>query len=94
MSNKMTDLINCFKEAKESGSKYIAMYIRVPDAEKQEVIINSRENFDVKLEYYQKTYDEDLYHNAVGDILRIDDFTHGNSFAEIEESLFKGGDNE
>lgn len=89
---KMINLINCFDKANETNSKYIGLAIKIPDADETEIIINPRENFQVKLDYYKKTYDEDLSHNAVGDILQIVGFTYGDSFSEIERDLLKGGE--
>lgn len=90
----MNDLENKFQHAASNNAKYIGVLIRVPDADQPEVIINKNDNFEIKLDYYQKTYDEDLYHKAVGDILQIIDVAYGNSFAEIERNLFEGGENE
>jgi hypothetical protein len=84
---KMEYLKNCFNRAKEIDAGFVGVAVRVPNATEKEIIINGRENLEVKLEYYQKTYDEDLSHKAVGDSLRIVGFTFGNSFAEIQEQL-------
>lgn len=91
--NKKEKLITCFYQAKKNNAKFIGLAIRVPDADQPEVIINPNVNFDVKLDYYLKTYDEKLHHNAVGDFLKIVGFTYGNSFSDIESYLLKGGDN-
>ncbi|MBO1005614.1 hypothetical protein [Pseudogracilibacillus auburnensis] len=87
---KMNDLIKEFEQAAIKNAKYIGVLIRVPDATHPEVIINDKKNFVVKLNYYMKTYDEDLYHNVVGDSLKITDVVYGNSFSEIEMKLLKG----
>lgn len=84
---KMNNLINCFKAAENNNARYIGLAIRVPDAHEPEIIINLSENFEVKLDYYKKMYDEDLSHKAVGDILQIIGFTYGNSFSDIEKEL-------
>lgn len=39
-----------------------ALYITIPGCEKPELIINQRENFEFKLDYYAKTYDDNLEH--------------------------------
>lgn len=83
----MEYLENCFKRAIESNAKFVAVSVRVPNASTNEIIINPRENLEIKLEYYKKSYDEDLYHNAVGDTLRIVGFAFGDSFTEIQEDL-------
>jgi len=84
---KKEHLKNCFSKATELNAKFIGVSIRVPNAPEKEIIINPRENFEEKLNYYQKTYDEDLSHNAVGDILKIVGFTYGDNFAEIQAQL-------
>jgi predicted adenine nucleotide alpha hydrolase (AANH) superfamily ATPase len=84
----MESLENCFKQAAEHGFKYIGVAVRLPNTKEKEVIINPAQNFEAKLEYYQKNYDENLSHKAVGDSLRIVGFTFGNSFGEIKNDLF------
>ena len=56
----MEQLENCFKVAKEKGLPYVGVQISMPDLLKPEVIINPAVNFDAKLEYYKKAYNEDL----------------------------------
>ena len=85
----MEHLENCFKRAVETNAKYVGVAICVPNANEKEIIINPHNNFEAKLEYYKKTYDNELSHNAVGDTLKLVGFTFGNSFAEIEEQLLK-----
>lgn len=89
---KMNNLINCFAAAEKNNAKYIGLAIKVPDANEPEIIINPSKNFEIKLEYYKKTYDEDLLHKTVGDILQITGFTYGDSFSDIEEGLLEGGE--
>ena len=68
--------------AKES--KYVGILVDIVGV--KEVIINSNENFDAKLEYYEKAYNEDLTHkHAVG--IKIVGYTFGDSFAEIQNEL-------
>ncbi|WP_368900593.1 hypothetical protein [Oceanobacillus oncorhynchi] len=87
---KLKELIQCFDKAMKEGARYIGVSICVPDAEENEVIINSSKNFDVKLDYYKKTYDKDLRHNAVGDTLKITNAVYGDTFSAIQNKL-KGG---
>ena len=54
--------------------------------EKPEIIINSKENFEEKLEYYRKAYDENLILRSFNGI-RIIGFTYGDTFENIEEDL-------
>lgn len=70
----MTDLEQCFNEAKKRNAKYIAVRVTVPNCTMPETIINPRENFDEKLNYYKTAYNEDLTLKAFNKI-RIHDFT-------------------
>lgn len=82
----MDNLIKCFEGAKESEVRYIGLKINMDGFAKDEVIINPRENFDTKLEYYKKTYDENLNHKYSKGI-SISGFTFGEDFREIEDDL-------
>lgn len=86
MGLKMKHLINCFEAAKQQKSKYVAVKIHMEGFEKPEIIINSIENFDKKLEYYKNAYDEVLRLKAVPTI-KIIGFTFGNVFESIEKEL-------
>lgn len=72
-----------FTEAKEYGKKYVGVVFELPDHPGRELIINSKENFDCKYEYYMNTYDEDLtnYRNSKVRIVRA---FHFNNFSELE----------
>jgi hypothetical protein len=82
----MHNLESVFQEAKNAHAKYVGVLIEMEGFEKPEVIINSYENFDSKLEYYQKAYDENLNHKFSKGI-RIIGCSFGNSFQEIEHVL-------
>jgi len=60
MKINMKQLELCFRAAKETSCKYIAVKIQMQGFEKPEVIINEKENFETKLAYYKKAYNEDL----------------------------------
>lgn len=79
----MEYLINCYKRAKETDAKYIAVVLSMEGYEGYEYIINPKENFDTKLAYYQSTYDNELKHKFANDI-RIVDIYYGDSFELIE----------
>lgn len=84
---KISHLENCFNKAKEVGANYVGVKIHLGgEFPQDEVIINESENFDAKLAYYKKAYNEDLVHNLVSDI-RIVGFTYGVSFSSIEYDL-------
>ena len=80
-----------FAKAKELDMKYIGLLIQMEGYHASEVIINKAENFDDKLAYYQKSYDEHLEHKFASGI-RIVGFTYGNQFEDIEWDLYGAGD--
>ena len=82
----MDHLEICFKSAKENNVNYIGLLISMREFEKPEVIINPKENFDNKLEYYKKTYNDQLTHKYSKGI-KIIGFTYGQSFAHIQWDL-------
>lgn len=86
MITQMQKLINCFKAAQEQNIRYIAVKVSMKNFDQPEVIINSKDNFDKKLAYYQMAYNEDLTLKANPDI-KIIDFVYGDSFADIEKVL-------
>lgn len=87
MGLKMHHLENCFSAAKKVDAKYIGLSIEHKGTPKREIIINPSENFEYKLEYYKKTYNDDLQHNFDPENVRIFSVTFGNTFSEIEEDL-------
>lgn len=80
------NLINCFETAKRLNYKYVAVKIDMQGFAKPEIIINRKENFDDKLEYYLKAYDENLVLKANNGI-RIIGFMYSDTFEDIEEDL-------
>ena len=82
----ITCLEKCFKAATDLDVKFIAVKILMDGQEKPEVIINQRQNFESKLAYYTKAYNEDLTLKTYGGI-RIVGFAFGNSFNEIQVKL-------
>jgi len=87
--NELTleNLKRTFYRAIELKQKFIAIRMNIGDLPLDEMIINPIENVDAKLNYYQKTFDENLYHKNVEGI-RIAGFTYGNSYKDIEEILW------
>lgn len=63
----MSDLEKLAKDAKKSKCG-IGLFITVPGCDKSELIINPYCNIDNKLEYYKKSYDEDLTLKAFSSI--------------------------
>lgn len=79
-------LANTFERAKELDYRFVGVLIEMDGFDKPEITINQIENFDSKLAYYERTYNENLNHKfAKGK--RISAFTFGNSFSEIEKYL-------
>lgn len=54
------NLIELFDFAIKSNMKYVAVEIDNSDYGKPEIIINERENFKDKFDYYLKAYDDNL----------------------------------
>lgn len=82
----INNLEKCFQEATVRGEKYVGVKIQMEGFPKAEIIINENENFDRKLAYYKKAYNEDLTLKAFNGI-KIIGFTYGNSFDDIEVDL-------
>lgn len=83
------NLYNCFAFAETTGAKYVGVKIRMNGFESDEIIINERANFKLKLDYYMAVYNDELELKRAPNKVRIVGFTFGNSFKEIEEDLLK-----
>lgn len=86
MDLTMTNLENCFTNAIDFGSTFVGVKIEMSGFPQPEVIINPAENIESKLEYYKKTYDENLNHKHAPGI-KIVGFTYGDDFGDIQEDL-------
>jgi 23S rRNA A1618 N6-methylase RlmF len=84
----INDLEKCFQEATIRGAKYVGVKIEMQGFPKAEIIINENENFDSKLAYYKKSYNDDLTLKAFNGI-RIIDFAYEDSFEAIEKDLME-----
>ena len=75
--------------AKAAGARYIGVRIQTEGSSQPEIIINPRENFDAKYEYYMNAYDDDLILiSAKGKKdIRITGIAQGNTFEDIEFQL-------
>lgn len=80
------NLITCFEQAKKFNAKYIGVVIETRGNEGPEVIINPRENFEAKLEYYKNAYNDDMILKSY-DGIRITKIDYGNTFEQLECSL-------
>jgi hypothetical protein len=73
MIKTMDDLRECFQDAIENKDVlFLAVKIKMEDFEMPEVIINPRDNFIKKLNYYQKAYNYNLELKANTGIKIID----------------------
>lgn len=88
-SMKLTikNLENCFNKAWDEGFMYVGIKVAMDGFTKEEVIINSHENFGEKLNYYKNAYNEDLTLKNAPDKVKIIGFTYATSFSQIEKDL-------
>ena len=82
----LENLEGCFISAKKRKCIYVGVKIEMQGFEKPEIIINQVENFDTKLEYYKKAYNDDLTLKTFNGI-KIIGFTYANNFEGIEDDL-------
>lgn len=73
MEDKLTmkEMVQFFKDVKEKGLDMV-IKLKMPNQEEPEIIMNYNKSIDTKLEYYQKTYTDDLVHKNNSDIQIID----------------------
>lgn len=82
----MNHLENNFNYAIEYGEKFVAVKIEMKGFAEAEIIVNPIENAKDKIDYYKKTYDDELNHKYAEGI-KIIGFTFGDNMSEIEEDL-------
>ncbi|WP_438285549.1 hypothetical protein [Bacillus wiedmannii] len=80
------NLKQCFTNGINNDAEFVGVLIEMEGFDDPEVIINHRVNIADKLDYYGKTYDENLNHKFAKGI-RIVGFTYGDSFADIQNDL-------
>lgn len=90
MELTMENLEKCFYQASVQNKKFVGIKVHMAGFPKPEVIINENANFDLKFDYYKKSYNDDLTLKSY-DGIKIIGFTYGDSFNEITGDLF--GDN-
>ena len=78
-----------FIEAKGTGQKYIGVMIQTEGSSEPEVIINPKENFNAKFDYYMAAYDDDLILIAAKGKkdIRITGAAAGASFEDIQSQI-------
>lgn len=82
----MKELESAIEETQIIGYNYFAVVVCMQDFEDDEIIINTNANSGDKLAYYQKVYDENLFHKF-SDGIRIIGFAYGDTLNEIETEL-------
>ncbi|PJZ19749.1 hypothetical protein CEW46_21455 [Bacillus cereus] len=60
MALTFSELKECFDQATKEHKNYVGFLVEMPGFEKPELITNIRENFEGKVEYIGRTYDENL----------------------------------
>ena len=86
----LNKLEQCFNVAKETNQNIIGVLIEMQGFEKPELILNQKENFEAKLNYYKKAYNEDLTLKAFNGI-KIIGYAFGSNANDIMDYLEKGG---
>jgi hypothetical protein len=85
--SELNDIFNsCKDECCGDGEGFVAIQVRMDGFPEDEIIINKYENIDSKLEYYNKTYDENCNHKFSKGI-RIVNATWAYYFDEILNAL-------
>lgn len=73
MEDKLTmkEMVQFFSDVKEKGLDMV-IKLKMPNQEEPEIIMNYNKSIDAKLEYYKKTYTDDLVHKNNPDIQIIE----------------------
>mgnify|MGYP006360896859 CR=1 FL=1 len=74
------------ERALEEKAEYFAIRVRMGGFPTDEIIINDKENLEEKMKYWDKTYNETLFHNH-SDTISIVSWASGNSYQEIQQKL-------
>lgn len=82
----LTELERIFDLANQLGINYIGVKIQMQGFDEPEIIINPKENFESKLAYYKKAYNEDLTLKTFNGI-KIIGCESCDSFQEIQDWL-------
>lgn len=86
-TNPKQRMMECFSNALKFNMQFIAVVIKLPNGQ-EELIINRREGFMDKMNYYDKVYDDELFKRDCKDI-QILAYTSGNSLFAIEGDLYE-----
>lgn len=88
MENKMIKLEACFIVAKDTNQKFIGVLVQIEGFPEAELIINKNQNFESKLAYYKKAYNEDLTLKSFNGI-KIIGYAFGENLNDIYDYLKK-----
>lgn len=77
-------LLNDIKEGMTNGSVTLSVDIVIPDMPRLETVINHRDNFPAKHDYYEKAYDDSLRLVSNSEI-RIVSYLIGINYVEVPE---------
>ncbi|MED1436938.1 MULTISPECIES: hypothetical protein [Bacillus cereus group] len=86
MELTLEGLEECFNDAVNAETNFVAVKIEMDGFPSDELIINDKHNIALKLEYYKKTYNEDLEHRYAPGI-RIVGYAYGHSLSGIQREL-------
>jgi hypothetical protein len=79
-----------FNQAIEHNYDYIGVVVEMSGFPSEELIVNSRPNFEKKLEYYNNAYDDDLVLKSFNGI-KIVDFTLACDIGELASDFIDYG---
>ena len=65
---KFSELEDIFNEALKEHAQTVAVELTIPGQRDTEFIINQNRSFRNKLNYYKRTYNDDIVHNKVPSI--------------------------
>lgn len=77
-------LIRAFDSQWAKESEYAGILVNISGV--KEVIINSRENYEAKVEYFKNAYDENLIHKHAAGVSIIN-YTFSDNFIDIQDDL-------
>ena len=83
---KMDNLEKCFLTAVREKQKYVAILVHIPNQSRNQIIIDSVLDAQVRLEYIQQAYTENLELKTNNGI-KIVGFTFANSLKEVEKDF-------
>lgn len=82
----MEGFMRLFQSQWGQEANFMGIAVELPDTPEHEIIINPKANFEKKMTYYAKTYDNDLV-MKVNPNIKIVNFAFGRTFAEVQAEL-------